>query len=117
MTELNTSNETREYEVEAIWDIVVYRRKSKSGYLPKLYYLVSWKKYSKKENTCKPTLIVQYLGKLINSFHNNYLDKPITISETIDKAPPMARPIVKPIAITIGFLKQKQKRLVNSLNK
>ena len=42
--ELDIDNK-REYKVKAIWDSAVYARESKSGYLPGLYYLVSWKRY------------------------------------------------------------------------
>ena len=44
-------NESREYEVEAIWDSTLYARESESGYLPGLYYLVLWKGYPEEENT------------------------------------------------------------------
>ena len=36
-----SDNKSREYKVEAIWDSVVYARKSESGHLSGLYYLVS----------------------------------------------------------------------------
>ena len=49
--ELNASNENGEYKVEAIRDSEVYTRESESGYLPGLYYLVSWKGYPEEENT------------------------------------------------------------------
>ena len=49
-TKLNTSkNESGEYEVEAIYDSVLYAKKS-TGHLLGLYYLISWKSYLKKEN-------------------------------------------------------------------
>ena len=44
-------NNNGKYEVEAIWDSAVYARESKSGHLPDLYYLVSWKRYLEEENT------------------------------------------------------------------
>ena len=37
--ELETGD-SKEYEVEAIWDSAVYASKSESGQLPYLYYLV-----------------------------------------------------------------------------
>ena len=40
-TELDASNNSGEYEVEAIWDNAVYTRESDSGHPPGLYYLVS----------------------------------------------------------------------------
>ena len=80
----------KEYEVEAIWDSAVYAKKSESGHLLGLYYLVSWKGYPEEENTWKPALAVQHLRKLINLFHKDHLNKPITTSSAIDIAPPMA---------------------------
>ena len=44
-------DESGEYEVDAIQDSAVYARESKSGHLPDLYYLVSWKRYLEEENT------------------------------------------------------------------
>ena len=50
-TELDTNdNNSGKYKVKAICDNAVYAKES-IGYLPKLYYLVSWKSYPKKENT------------------------------------------------------------------
>ena len=48
--ELDVGDNNGEYEVEAIRDSEVYVRESKSGHLPGLYYLVSWKRYPKEEN-------------------------------------------------------------------
>ena len=47
--EFDTSNNSKEDKVEAIWDSMVYAKESK-GHLPGLYYLVSWKKYLEEEN-------------------------------------------------------------------
>ena len=44
-------DDSREYEVEAIWDSAVYTRESESGHLLGLHYLVSWKGYPEEENT------------------------------------------------------------------
>ena len=90
------NNESGKYKIEAIWDNAVYVRESKSGHLPGFYYLVSLKRYPKKENTWKPVSAVQNLRKLISSFHKDYSDKPTATSSVIDTAPPMARPTVKP---------------------
>ena len=49
--ELDASNDSGEYKIEAIWDSAVYAKESESSNLPDLYYLVSWKKYLKEENT------------------------------------------------------------------
>ena len=43
-----------EYKIEEIRDSAVYVRESKSGHLPGLYYLGSWKKYPKEENNWEP---------------------------------------------------------------
>ena len=40
-TELDTGDDSGEYEVEAIRDSAVYARESESSHLPGLYYLVS----------------------------------------------------------------------------
>lgn len=40
ITELE-AGDSNKYKVEAIWDGAVYTKKSKSGYLLGLYYLVS----------------------------------------------------------------------------
>ena len=48
----------KEYEVEVIRDSVVYARESKSGHLPGLYYLVSWKGYPEEKNTWEPASAV-----------------------------------------------------------
>ena len=38
---LDAGDNSGEYEMEAIWDSAVYTKKSESGHLPGLYYLVS----------------------------------------------------------------------------
>ena len=102
--ELDASNKgAGEYEVKAIQNSAVYARESESGYLPSLYYLVSWKEYPKEKNTWEPALIVQHLKKLIRSFYKEHPDKPTATFPTIDTAPSMTRPTVKPT----GPLKQK----------
>ena len=55
---LDASDDSGEYEVEAIRDSAVYVRESKSGHLAGLYYLVSWKGYPEEENTWKPASAV-----------------------------------------------------------
>ncbi len=90
--------DSKEYEVEAIRDSEVYAKKSDSGQLPGLYYLVSWKGYPEEENTWKPTLTGLHLCKLISSFHRDHPEEPTATSPLIDSAPPMARPTVKPRA-------------------
>ena len=44
----------KKYEIDGIWDSTVYAKKSATGQLPGLYYLVLWKGYPEKENTWEP---------------------------------------------------------------
>ena len=111
--ELDAGDNSGEYEVEAIRHSAVYARESESGHLPGLYYLVSWKGYPEEENTWEPASAVQHLRKLISSFHKDHPDKPTATSPTIDTAPPMARPTVKPTEP----LKRKQGRLTGRAKK
>ena len=41
--------------------------------------------------------MVQYLRKLISAFYKNYFKKPIATFLLINFAPPIAKPIIKPI--------------------
>lgn len=59
VTELDNGN-SKEYKVKAIWDSAVYANKLAESYLLGLYYLVSWKCYSEKENTWKLSLAVYH---------------------------------------------------------
>ena len=94
--ELDASNKrVGEYELERIWDSVVYARESESGHLPGFYYLVSWKEYPEEENTWEPASAAQHLRKLISSFHKDYPNKPIANFPAIDTVPSMGRPILK----------------------
>ena len=43
--EFEASGNNKEYEVEGICNSAVYARELEAGYLPGLYYLVSWKCY------------------------------------------------------------------------
>lgn len=47
-------DESGKYKVEAIRDNRVYAKELEVDYLPKLYYLISWKSYFEKENTWEP---------------------------------------------------------------
>ena len=47
--EANSKN--KKYQVEGIWNSVVYVRELVRDYLPRLYYLVLWKGYPEEENT------------------------------------------------------------------
>ena len=106
-------DESGEYNVEAIWDKIVYMRESESGHLPGLYYLVLWKGYSEEKNTWKPVLAVQHLKKPISLFYKDHPDKSTATSPTINTTPPMARPTVKPTRPP----KQNRRWLAKSTNK
>ena len=106
VTELDVGdNNSGEYEVEAIRNSALYTRESESGHLLGLYYLVSWKRYPKEENTWEPASAIQHLRKLISSFYKDHSGKPTATFPAINTAPPIARQIVKLPA------KQKQRRL------
>ena len=111
--EFNAGNNREKYKLGAIWDNAVYARESESGYLPSLYYLVSWRGYLEEENTWELASAVHYLRKLISSFYKDHPDKPNATSPAIDTPPPMARPTIKP---TEPF-KQKWGWSANSTNK
>ena len=49
--EFEASGDNVEYKVEGICNNAVYARELEAGHLPGLYYLVSWKNYSKNEST------------------------------------------------------------------
>ena len=48
----------KKYQLDDIWDSVVYIRKSIIGQLLGLYYQVLWKSYLEKENTWELTLAI-----------------------------------------------------------
>ena len=83
---------------------------SVAGYLPGLYYLISWKGYPEEENTWEPASAVQHLRKLLSAFHKDNPDKPTATSPPVDTAPPMARPRSEPTKAA----KQKRGRLATS---
>ena len=85
------SGNNEKYEVEGICDSAVYTKKSETGYLPGLYYLVCWKNYPKDKSTWEPTSAMQHLRKLVSIFYKDHPDKPIATSLPIDMATPMAK--------------------------
>ena len=111
------NNNSGEYKVEAVWDSVVYTIESKSGHLPGLYYLVSWKRYPEKKNIWEPASTVQHLRKLISLFFKDYPDKPSATFLAINTIPPMAKPTVRSTVKPTKSLKWKQGQLANSTNK
>ena len=94
VTEFEAGSNDKEYEVEGIRDSAVYAKESVTGYLPGLYYLVSWKNYPEEENTWEPASAVQHLRKLISTFHQDNPAKPTATSPPVDTASPMARPTI-----------------------
>ena len=90
-----SNNNSGEYKVEIIRNNAVYTRESE-GHLSGLYYLVSWKGYMEEENLWELVSAVQYLKKLINSFHKDHPNKLTATFPAIDIALPMAGPAVKP---------------------
>ena len=113
--ELNARDNSKEYEVEAIWENAVYAMESESSHLPGLYYLVAWKDYPKEKNTWEPVLIVQHLKKLISLFHKNHPQKLTATSPLINSVLPIARPIIK--STDKSTTKRKRSRSANSDNK
>lgn len=77
------------------FEIMRFIEKSQNQNLPKLYYLISWKKYLKEENTQELTLAFQQFKNLIIFFYKNYLEKLSAIFKTINTIPPITRLIVK----------------------
>ena len=102
----------KEYEVKAIQDNTVYA-KEVDGYLLGLYYLIAWKGYLEEENTWKSSLAVINLHKIVSTFHKDQLEKPKVTSVSLDSAPPIARPTVKPT----DLLKQKKGRPIKRAKK
>ena len=80
------------YEVDGIWDSTVYAKKSTTGQMPGLYYLVLWKGYPKEENTWEPVSAIQHFWRLINTYHKNNPKRSTATSPSVDMALPMARP-------------------------
>ena len=86
--------DNKEYEVEAIRDSAVYAKEA-DGYLPELYYLVTWKGYPEEENTWEPSSAVMHLRKMVSTFHKDHLEKPTATSAPLDSASPMAQPTIQ----------------------
>ena len=107
--EFNAGN-NKKYEVEAIKDSAVYAKEIEK-HLPGLYYLVSWKNYLEKESIWEPSSSVMHLRKMISTFHKDHLEKPMTTFPLLNSDPPMAKPSVKLIKLS---MKQKQGRLTSS---
>lgn len=110
--ELDARND-KEYKVKAIYNSKVYAKEA-GGQLPGLYYLVSWKGYTEEESIWEPALTVMHLCKMIRTFHKDYPEKLIATLLPIDSAPPMAKPMDKPLTST---MKRKQRQPVKGLAK
>ena len=105
------ADNNKEYEIDGIWDSVVYAKES-AGQLPGLYYLVSWKGYPEEENTWEPASAIQHLWRLITAYHKDNPEKPTATSTPVDTAPSMARPSAppRPIAKFITDIPIKRKQ-------
>ena len=88
------AGDNKEYEVEAIIDSTVYGQQTNNNQMPGFYYLILWKGYPEEENTWEPSSAVIYLRKLISTFHQEHLEKPIVTSSPWNSALPMARPTI-----------------------
>ena len=108
--EFETSN-NKKYEVEKIWNSAVYAKESATGHLLELYYLISWKDYSKEESTWELALVVQHLRKLLSAFHKDNSNKPTATSLLADSASPIAQLLV---ALFTKVAKQKCDQQVTS---
>lgn len=67
------ASKDKEYKVEAIRDNVIYANKAARDQLLELYYLVSWKSYSKIEDTWEPASTVIHLRKMMKAFTKTIL--------------------------------------------
>ena len=101
----------KEYKIKAIIESAVYAKEAKR-HLSGLYYLISRKGYPEKKSTWEPSSAVMHLWKMIFMFHKDHPKKPITTSLPLNSAPPIAKPLVKPVKPSA---KQKQNRSTGSM--
>ena len=92
------------YKLEIIENSMIYVKKSEAEYLPRLYYQILQKNYSKKKNILKPVLAVQYFEKLVKTLYAKHVNKPIATLFFINTSLLIARLTTKPI---MAFTKQK----------
>lgn len=105
------NDNSKEYKVEVICDSEVYVKKSDSTYyLPSLYYLILWKGYSKKKNTCKLILAIEHFWSVVTTFYHDYLNKQIVIFPLIFSIFPMPIDTVKPKT----WISKKRDRLIKA---
>lgn len=74
----------------------VYVNAVAKSQLPKLYYSISWKDYSKDKSTWKPTSAIMYRLKMIGMFHKNYLKKSTTMFLPVDCPSTIAKLTIQP---------------------
>lgn len=91
--ELNTGK-NKKYKIEAIKNNAIYANVVIESQLPELYYCISWKKYREDENTWEPTSILIHFRKMINTFHENHLEKPTATFLLFNPVLLIAKPII-----------------------
>ena len=94
--EFEAGSDNKKYELEGIYNSMVYARESEAGHLLGLYYLVFWKSYPKDKSTWEPASAVQHFRKLVSIFHKDHPNKLTTTSLLIDLALPIAKHTAPP---------------------
>ena len=110
----DSNRDRQEVKVKIICENVIYVIKSED-YLSGLYYLISCKSYLKEDHMWELILVIQYLRKLLNTFHKKDPDKPTTSLNPVDLALPTSKLIVKPFSECLTT-KYKQGRLAKNSN-
>lgn len=75
---------------------MIYAKESKADHLPRFYYLVLWKSYSKEKNTWEPASSVQHFQKVVGNFFKDNPDQPTATFLLVEKAQARARFTMKP---------------------
>ena len=104
--ELNIGD-NKEYKIKTISKNKIYAKKT-VGQLSRLYYLIFSKNYIEEESIWESVLAIICLYKIISIFYNNYSEKPILISLSIDLVLPMIKLTIKLIAKPLSITKKKQ---------
>ena len=81
----------KKYKIKTIQDSTVYGKEVDRPLLG-LYYLITWKKYPKEENTWKLFLAVINLWKIVSTFYKDHSKKPTATSALLNSTSPIAKP-------------------------